>query len=139
MAVSIVTAALAQNTVIQALFDSLIERLVNRVSNEIPMVIEQSIKKYAMDNMNNRNKQHQGLLLEDLSTKQISQKDEKSTKVSEDARFCNSVLKLVDERLKTLEILQMSDMNVSLSHLSDGTLSIPLLTRATTNFMNIHT
>eukprot|EP01083_Nonionella_stella_P002455 7088_1 len=124
-----VAGTLAQATVVQALFDSLIERLVNRVSREIPSVIENSIKQYAIDNMSNINAQaanhvshHHALLLNELNTQTDGQKNAKDgTNDSKDDMFwVNSVLKLVDERLKTLEILQMADLNVSLSHLSDA-------------------
>ncbi|ETO28858.1 hypothetical protein RFI_08259 [Reticulomyxa filosa] len=38
--------------------------------------------------------------------------------------FCNKVLKIVEQKLQSIQILQMSDLNVSLSHLSDAKLAL---------------
>ena len=117
MAAQVVAATLANNTVVQALFDSLVERLMNRMSKEIPSAIEASIKKYAMDKNAVEQRamtRHHALLLNEV--KHFDDSDAmKNDEISNDLYFCNSVLKLVDERLKGLELLTMSDLNVSLS------------------------
>eukprot|EP01084_Bolivina_argentea_P066530 121274_1 len=120
MTATLLAASLTTNTVVAALFDSLIERLLNRVSNEIPVAIENSLKQYANDSNHNckRINQHHVLLLNEYKEKENINTNKQN--VNDDIYFCNSVLKLVDERLKTLEILQMADLNVSLSHLSDA-------------------
>ena len=117
MAAQVVVATLANNTVVQALFDSLVERLMSRMTKEIPSAIEASIKKYAMDKNAVEQRamtRHHALLLNE-----VKQQDDGDTvndkEISNDLFFCNSVLKLVDERLKGLELLTMSDLNVSLS------------------------
>jgi len=130
---ALVATTLTTNTVVQALFDSLIEKLVVRVSTDIPSIIEKSIQQYAMDSLYNNdgaipNMKHHGLLLKELNdtgtaTKKVKTANgdpEKKPPNNSDLYFCNSVLKLVDERLKALEVLQISELNVALSHLSDA-------------------
>jgi len=117
----------ASSTVVAALFDSLIERIMVRMSNDIPSIIENSIKQYAADNMHQikanhgiMHMNHHGLLLKELSSQDDKKTNSPQTENENDVFFCNAVLKLVDERLRSLEVLQISDLNVALSHLSDA-------------------
>lgn len=129
MAASLVAATLANNTVVQALLDSLVERLLNRVSTEVPKAIEASIAKYAMDREDEQQRamtRHHALLLNEVK-QQHQGKGKGSGAVqhhddspSNSLYFCNSVLKLVDDRLKGLELLTMADLKVALSHLGDA-------------------
>ena len=110
---------------------------VSRLTNVIPIIVEKSIKNYATEMANGNNKFHSSsLLLIELKKEQNkltsnnnnsssttngkNNLNNSSNRKNNDLHFCNSVLQLVEQKLAAIEMLQMSDLNVSLSHLSDA-------------------
>ena len=153
---------LKNNTMVQALFDSLIEKVLDRVSDDLPTILHSSIRQaissnqtysnhsslqqyssQSINNIDNPSSASHSLIqaangshvstnglngsTSSLTEEQKSMSNSNNNTSSSDKniptlqlQFCDSVLNLVEKKLAQIEVLQMSDLNVSLSHLSDA-------------------